>query len=362
MVLSFGPRVRDAADLIARRKYSQAIDLLAEQVRTDHDPRLRLQMGDALVLDGRPAEAVPVYMRLADDYAAQGNAARAIALLKKVKKLDPSRHDVEQRLAVIIKQPRAAAAPAPYVPREGTEAAGYEPSGHVFDEAHFQAAPTYDDQNRIEAAKAASWVPSTREEGAEEGVPYYSASMTGGDPAAAPGTPAPPATEAPVPAEPEPIEVTPEVEAEPIPDVPPTPLFTSFDEDELVAVIQGLRLLDFEPGEIVITQGDVGDSLFVVTSGVLKIFVKDPQKPRQLLVRTLRDGDFFGEISILSGRPRTATVTTATACELLELDKATLDDICARHPRVREVLEEFYVQRASTQEEAMQRAKQLKDR
>jgi hypothetical protein len=354
MVLSFGSRGRDAADLIARRKYSQAIDLLAEQVRTDNDPRLRLQMGDALVLDGRPAEAVPVYMRLADDYAAQGNAARAIALLKKVKKLDPSRHDVEQRLAVVIKQPRPA--PAPYVPREGPKAAGFEPSGHVFDESHFQAAPTYDDQDRIQAAKAASWVPSTTEEPAAEAVPYYSATMTGGSESSAPAQSAPPADRAP-----EAIEVTPEVEAEPLPEVPPTPLFSSFAEDELVAVIQGMRLLDFGAGDIVITQGDTGDSLFVVTTGELKVFVKDPDKPRQLLVRSMRDGDFFGEISILSGRNRTATVTAATDCELLELDKPTLDDICARHPRVKEVLEEFYVQRASTQEEAMQRAQQLKD-
>ena len=153
----------------------------------------------------------------------------------------------------------------------------------------------------------------------------------------------------------------PEVEAQPIPEIPPTPLFSSFSEDELVAVIQGMRLLDFGPGDIVITQGDTGDSLFVVTSGEMKIFVKDPEKPRQLLVRTLRDGDFFGEISILSGRPRTATVTAASPCELLELDKQTLDEIVARHPRVKEILEEFYIQRASTQEEAMQRAQHLRD-
>jgi hypothetical protein len=54
-------------------------------------------------------------------------------------------------------------------------------------------------------------------------------------------------------------------------------------------------------------------------------------------------------------------VTAATPVELLELDRATLDDICLRHPRVREVLEEFYVQRATTQADAMERAQQLRD-
>ena len=46
------------------------------------------------------------------------------------------------------------------------------------------------------------------------------------------------------------------------------------------------------------------------------------------------------EISVLSGQPRTATVVAATACELLELDRATLDGIAATHPHVMDVLRE----------------------
>jgi cAMP-dependent protein kinase regulator len=57
------------------------------------------------------------------------------------------------------------------------------------------------------------------------------------------------------------------------------------------------------------------------------------------------EGQFFGEISILTGGERTATVTARTRCELLELDKATLDDIAQRRPRVREVMTEFCRQR-----------------
>jgi CRP-like cAMP-binding protein len=79
-----------------------------------------------------------------------------------------------------------------------------------------------------------------------------------------------------------------------------------------------------------------------------------------VLVRSMREGDFFGEIAILSGKARTATVTAATVVELLEMDRATLDRITETHPRVRQVLEEFYVSRASTQEEAMRRSLETK--
>ncbi|HEV7499627.1 MAG TPA: cyclic nucleotide-binding domain-containing protein, partial [Vicinamibacteria bacterium] len=125
-----------------------------------------------------------------------------------------------------------------------------------------------------------------------------------------------------------------------------SPLFSGFSRDELVAVIRGLRLLIFEPGDIVLTEGDAGHSLFVITGGTVKTFVRDPGHARQLLMRRLKEGDFFGEISILSGKARSATVTAATHCELLELDRATLEQITTSYPHVREVLEEFYLARA----------------
>ena len=46
----------------------------------------------------------------------------------------------------------------------------------------------------------------------------------------------------------------------------------------------------------------------------------------------LGEGSFFGEISTLSGRPRSATITAAAACELLELDRVALDAISASSP------------------------------
>ena len=75
-------------------------------------------------------------------------------------------------------------------------------------------------------------------------------------------------------------------------------------------------------------------------------------------VRELEEGDFFGEISILTGEPRTATVTTVTSCELLELDRPALNSIIETHPNVLEVLREFHKRRAESTIEAAIRGMQ----
>jgi CRP-like cAMP-binding protein len=124
-----------------------------------------------------------------------------------------------------------------------------------------------------------------------------------------------------------------------------SPLFKDLAVDEMVAVIQGLRLLTFGPRQVILRQGDRGDSLYMLTSGRVRAFVKDPQG-KQSPLADLDEGAFFGEMSVLTGRPRTATIVAVTPCELLELDRNTLDGIVAQHPRVLEILKDFARQRA----------------
>jgi CRP-like cAMP-binding protein len=65
-----------------------------------------------------------------------------------------------------------------------------------------------------------------------------------------------------------------------------------------------------------------------------------------VLLGELTEGAFFGEGSILTGQPRAASVVAWSACELLELDRATLDSIVATHPHVLDVLKEFGAKRS----------------
>lgn len=350
MVLEWLSGSKDADALIARGKYKQAIEALRELLgKHGADPRLRMKLADVLVLSGRQREAVPVLLDLADEFAAEGQAAKSIALLKKVQRIDPGRADVEGKLADVLQaKERRTRGWDP----QGEQAVGQEPpswASSTFSPEHFATAAAYSAEQRIAAARGASWVPSTRQdETAAEAVPVeepitvYEVEMEILDVIQdALQPPAPPAEPARAAAAASPAAREPEMRA-----FVESPLFSGFSRDELVAVIRGLRLLSFEPGDIVLTEGDAGHSLYVITEGTVKTFVRDTAQGGQLLMRRLREGDFFGEISILSGKARSATVTAATHCELLELDRATLDHITASYPNVRQVLEDFYVARA----------------
>lgn len=353
MVLDWLGGSKDADALMARRKYPQAIEALRQLLQKHGgDLRLRMKLADALVLAGREKEAAPVLLELADALAAEGQAAKSIALLKKVQKIDPGRADVEGKLADLIKtKDRRTTGFDP----QGAKAVGYEPpswAASTFSAEQFAAPRIYSDKERIAAAKGASWVPSTRPDDSAEAPPetVVQSAETPEDEAVTlvevevqildviQEALTRPMAAAPAPA----------AAAEAAPPLPfvDTPLFSGFSRDELVAVIKGLRLLTFEPGDIVLTEGDRGDSLYVITTGTVKTFVRDTTQGGQLLMRRLKDGDFFGEISVLSGKARSATVTAATHCEMLELDRATLDQITASYPHVRQVLEDFYLARA----------------
>jgi len=107
-----------------------------------------------------------------------------------------------------------------------------------------------------------------------------------------------------------------------------------------------LKLHVFEPGEILVTQGELGESLFILAAGRARAYVKDV-KGRNIQTREMNEGDFFGEIAMMTGLPRTATVTAATRCELLELDREALGRLARAQPRIREVLQEFYTRHMS---------------
>ena len=110
------PLDADIGDLIARKKRAKTIELLRSQLQGRMVPpvQMRLQLADLLVQAGREAEAIPVLIGLADEFSGDGFVAKAIAILKRVDKVQPGRGDVESRLASLVKQQqRLDAAPKP---------------------------------------------------------------------------------------------------------------------------------------------------------------------------------------------------------------------------------------------------------
>jgi hypothetical protein len=115
---------------------------------------------------------------------------------------------------------------------------------------------------------------------------------------------------------------------------PPThiPLFSDLTAQEFIAVAILLSRRVAKVGEQIVREGDPGDSMFIVSTGEVRATVL--RGGQQVPVATLRDGDFFGEMAVLSGEPRTATVTAVKATELLELSREHLREIESRHPEV----------------------------
>jgi CRP/FNR family transcriptional regulator/CRP/FNR family cyclic AMP-dependent transcriptional regulator len=123
-----------------------------------------------------------------------------------------------------------------------------------------------------------------------------------------------------------------------------TPLFSDFTGEEFVDVVKMLSHEDVPAEQVVVKEGDPGDALFVIVSGSVRVTTTARGKPLQLAV--LKDGDFFGEGSLITGKPRTATVIANQDTELLKLDRSAFDQVVARYPRVKDVMVRFYQQRA----------------
>jgi CRP-like cAMP-binding protein len=95
-------------------------------------------------------------------------------------------------------------------------------------------------------------------------------------------------------------------------------LFAELAADELAALAAGLQRRRYRRGQVIFRQGDPGTSLYLIDSGAVKILITTPEG-KGLVLRLLAAGDFFGELSLLDGEPRSADAIAQTACDLLLL-------------------------------------------
>jgi CRP-like cAMP-binding protein len=86
-------------------------------------------------------------------------------------------------------------------------------------------------------------------------------------------------------------------------------------------------------------QGDAGDSLFLVASGELRVFVNTPAGPKD--VAHLFENTLFGEMALITGQPRTASVAVVGEADVIEVRKTDLMHVIAGVPSVREALDRF---------------------
>ncbi|MCT0249508.1 mechanosensitive ion channel family protein [Synechococcus sp. CS-205] len=109
------------------------------------------------------------------------------------------------------------------------------------------------------------------------------------------------------------------------------PLFGDLSEEEMFQLATATRCLRFAPGEVVVREGNPGDSLFQVVQGVVEV-LKSQEEAEPFQVACLRHGDVFGEMSMLTDSRRSATVRALEECLLLEVSRPSLGPLLLNNP------------------------------
>jgi|GEM_PF-930819 len=118
------------------------------------------------------------------------------------------------------------------------------------------------------------------------------------------------------------------------------PLFAGFSQEEFNAFTKVMNVHPLPAGVPIVEQNDTGKSVYIIASGSVKIFMNLLSGERVDLAK-LGPNDFFGEISFLTGKLRTATVETAEDSVILEVTENKLQEITAQHPHLRDVLQKY---------------------
>lgn len=316
MIFKSKPKIEQLDQYLAQRDYTAALEAIAEEIkRKPENFNLLLRQAEILGLAGDREMAVAIYRKLARQFAEDGFYARAIAVTNKLLRLDPEHPEVTRELAALISAKQEA---------EEATRARFRPPRH---------AP-----------------PSTRAPAEPEPEPALAEAH-------------PEATE--------PVEA---VLAEPLDDTPPpaeavlaeaesvvtqeererqaSRFFAQFPARALEELLDSTSVRSFSTDETIVREGDPGLSLFLIEEGTVEVVTRD-QAGQPLILGQMGAGEFFGEVSVLTGRPRTATIVARSQVTAIEIYRDTLERIAERFPGIRDVLRKFYEQRAQATVEAM---------
>lgn len=122
------------------------------------------------------------------------------------------------------------------------------------------------------------------------------------------------------------------------------PVLTALDEPALALLVDRLTLAPFAEGEDIVEQGDEGRALFIIEAGTCSVRLREGDRPQREVAR-LGSGDFFGEMSLLAGEARQATVTAVSDCRLYRLDADAFRDILAGNDALMQRISEILARR-----------------
>jgi len=125
-------------------------------------------------------------------------------------------------------------------------------------------------------------------------------------------------------------------------------LFSALGSDDCQHVVKRMRRRDFPPATVIVREGAAGSSMFFITAGQVEVRRKDPNTNIDFLLTEMGPGQNFGEMSLLTGKPRSATVTTIQPTTCAVLEQKDFQELLMQYPRIGLALTTILAERVET--------------
>ena len=111
------------------------------------------------------------------------------------------------------------------------------------------------------------------------------------------------------------------------------PLFDQLGEEEICSLSSRVSLKTYPKNTILVSEGDETDSLFIIDTGKVKIYLSD-EEGKEVIINILEDGDYFGEVALLDSKPRSASVMTLEEGRLWLISKKDFETWLLQYPQI----------------------------
>jgi len=308
-------KVKEKAEkYFSKGKFKAAIEAyekIEEYGRSD--PRIFIRMGDSARKIHMDVKAAEYYSKAIEPFIKSGFAIKAIGVCKMIMQIDPSREDVQKKLAELVgdqggggRSPVASAPPVSTQPAPPSAPPVAPPSspGSMPPLSSVGGGDNVEDVEEVEEIEEAApaTAPAPEQAGGQTATPQKKLTF------------------------------------------PRTPLFSDFKKEELFDVVRKVHYREFDEGATIFSEDDDGDSIFIVVDGEAEVTGKK-NDGENIVIANLKEGAFFGEFGFFSGAKRQTNVIASTQLGALELKKSDMDEIIAKYPRVSRVLFDFYKER-----------------
>jgi len=122
------------------------------------------------------------------------------------------------------------------------------------------------------------------------------------------------------------------------------PFFTQLSDHELDLVRAVATEKTYPKNAVVLTEGEAGDSLYMIQAGKVKVFIGD-EEGREIILKILGPGSFFGEMSMIDKQPRSASVTTLETSTFLVLQHTAFEKCVEQAPTIGNMVMQILAQR-----------------